>query len=368
VPHRRGSRDGTADQPPHFDRQLVRGVVFDANVFGSDAGFDLRHFQIWARDLHAIGMAVWLPEPLLWELASHVADAFESVSGKVKTIRRAGLAPPVLHDYGGREDIIDRIVDLANGIVEGLEVIQCTDEDAIEAIRDQITRRFPGRVRSGVRTGASDSAWLRSLRRYSGWRNETYLVVSEDSDIKKAYRGWKETPPAIFSNPVTLREHLFLFGLAPDEVVLVCLRSIDQLIASGELMDRLGLESVDDVRTIIQKLMATERDLDIAEMSADIASITGIAGVERVRASESEEAVLLWLDLTMDLRLSLLVWDSSSEKPVPQSRLLENAIVRVPLLMKLAEGGVSSRRFRRESNECSSCPAAWAPERNERRW
>jgi hypothetical protein len=180
----------------------ITAVVLDANAFGADATFNVGLLRRLARDAQEYGLQVWLPEPVLWELAAHVADAVERLSSEVrarnKVLARAGLDTISLPDYPDRETLIDRIVEEADQI-EGLVVIECSGDAAREALRDQITGRPPASSEKGVKTGASDSAWIRSARSAAeDPTNRSYVIVSRDAAVRRAYEHWGEEPPRVY--------------------------------------------------------------------------------------------------------------------------------------------------------------------------
>ena len=53
----------------------------------------------------------------------------------------------------------------------------------------------PGRRKGDVKTGASDSAWLRAVVGEAGGDTARLLLVSQDKDVKAAFMEWKKACP-----------------------------------------------------------------------------------------------------------------------------------------------------------------------------
>jgi hypothetical protein len=65
-------------------RGSLRAVVFDANAFGHGRP-DLAFLEDLARRLHTIGIETWVPEPVAWEWAQHLADDCSFSASSIKT-------------------------------------------------------------------------------------------------------------------------------------------------------------------------------------------------------------------------------------------------------------------------------------------
>ena len=76
-------------------RGNLRAVVFDANAFGHGRP-DLVFLEDLGRRLHTIDIETWVPEPVAWEWAQHLADDWEKIQTATaeerKQLRRARLA------------------------------------------------------------------------------------------------------------------------------------------------------------------------------------------------------------------------------------------------------------------------------------
>ena len=89
-----------------------------------------------------------------------------------------------------------------------VEVVPLTGDSAIEGLRDQILLRSPAKPKSGVKTGGSDSAWLRTVLAKADRAADKLLFLSSDGDIRQAYEAWGYQPP-LMRNLRDIRVSLF---------------------------------------------------------------------------------------------------------------------------------------------------------------
>ena len=169
-------------------RGYLRAVVFDANAFGLGRP-DLAFLEDLARRLYTIGIETWVPEPVAWEWAQHLADDWEKVqtatAAERKQLRRArltGHASP----YADKRAVIDAFLEGLEAVAH-LAVIPLPPESALLALKDQILLIPPGRRKGDVKTGASDSAWLRAVLEEVDGDPARLLLVSQDKDVKAAF-------------------------------------------------------------------------------------------------------------------------------------------------------------------------------------
>jgi hypothetical protein len=62
-------------------------------------------------------------------------------------------------------------------------------------LRDQILQLAPGRRKEGVKTGASDSAWLWDVLDRTERDVARVLFISEDKDLRAALAAWQYAEP-----------------------------------------------------------------------------------------------------------------------------------------------------------------------------
>ena len=92
-------------------RARLRAVVFDTNAFGRGIA-DLGQLRVVADQMAHADIETWVPEPVAWEWAEHLArevEAFRSAAqAAVKLMRRGGLDPkPVVLSTTGPAETVD---------------------------------------------------------------------------------------------------------------------------------------------------------------------------------------------------------------------------------------------------------------------
>lgn len=185
---------------PKAVRQPLQAVVVDANAYGP-VGPDILALAELARDLAAIGIQTWIPEPVAWEWAEHLAAQWTAAVNTVMTpsrqLRRAGLPPLFVRpSYRDRDEVIAAFLTRIEGVPH-TEVVSLTGESARQGLKDQVLQRSPAKTKSDqkVKTGGSDSAWLRDVIAKAGGAADELLFLSADADIKRAYEQWGHPPP-----------------------------------------------------------------------------------------------------------------------------------------------------------------------------
>lgn len=195
----------TSQLLPKKVRQPLQAVVVDANAYG-EVGPYITSLAALATDLDRIGIYTWIPQPVAWEWAEHLAKQWTIARNAVKTaanhLRRAGLLPLLRLEphYDDRAAFIAAFLDRLNRIPH-VEVVPLTGESAIEGLKDQILQRPPAKSKTDqvVKTGGSDSAWLRDVIAKANGAAEELLFLSGDKDIEAAYQEWGYPPPILRS-------------------------------------------------------------------------------------------------------------------------------------------------------------------------
>ncbi|GAA3909182.1 hypothetical protein GCM10023084_71780 [Streptomyces lacrimifluminis] len=190
-------------------KRSVKAVVFDTNAYGK-ARPDFEHLTRLAGRLAVIGIETWVPEPVSWEWAEHVARDWQTVKNAARQeregMKRAGLQVdiPMTH-YSSRGTVIDTVLANLNAIPH-VKVIELSGDSAAAALKDQVLLQAPAKAKGDVKTGASDSAWLRDvLTRVSP---EEIVIISSDGDVRRAFEAWCQPVPLILSRE-KLRPTLF---------------------------------------------------------------------------------------------------------------------------------------------------------------
>ncbi|MEU7925120.1 hypothetical protein [Micromonospora sp. NPDC049107] len=297
----RSRRSESALQLDGQTREQLLAVVLDANAYGR-ARPDLTDLARMALRLHGIGVETWVPEPVAWEWAQHLAEDWKAVataaSYERKNLARAKVPVPELL-YKDAGEVIEAFMQAVQG-VEHVRVIAATAEHALEGLKDQIMLRAPGKHKGPdkdrVKTGASDGTWLRdSIAAADGALNRL-LFLTEDKDLALACEAWglpapvtrkrQELRPTLFNvtvddghaTPAVVRYilqrlpiHLNTEGIGgADSFDIGSTPSLDQAI-------ELGGEGTDDTRVY----------------GADVTSLTCLVGLDGVTVESGDADGLL---------------------------------------------------------------------------
>lgn len=117
------------------DRKYLRAVVFDSNAFGH-ARPDVTFLEDVARRLHSIGIETWIPEPVAWEWAQHMAEDWQTVQSAMaderRRLRRAGLSPHI-SPYADSSAVAGAFLERLAGVAH-LTVIPVSPENALAGL------------------------------------------------------------------------------------------------------------------------------------------------------------------------------------------------------------------------------------------
>ena len=164
--------------------------------------------------------------------------------------------------------------------VPHLTVIPLSPENALLAVKDQILLIPPGRRKGEVKTGASDSAWLRAVLDKVGGDAGRLLLVSEDKDIKAAFEEWKKDCPLMRRRgqlKATMSEFTVDQGRAENLVRQYLTASLND---SSQGEGTLGFDI--DAASNLERLIASsleEDEPDTALYGASLRRLTGVAGI-----------------------------------------------------------------------------------------
>lgn len=164
---------GSAMMARVSDSEWAKAAVLDASYL-SNGRLDIGVVERLAAGLKARGAELWIPEVVVLEFAVHAWEDLTAERRMHKRLRQAGLVEvPLLSDLDSAQiadEFVKKCADFPGVIVIGL-----TGESAMAGLRDQILGTGPGSVKTGVRTGAADSAWVRSALDQAN--NQLRLVV-----------------------------------------------------------------------------------------------------------------------------------------------------------------------------------------------
>ena len=210
---------------------LPRAVVIDANLWGTGI-LDVVRLTAIAEQVAKVGVQVWVPTQVVLEWASHAHDDAQLIEPAWKRLRRAEVvAKPSGIPTDVRtiaEQLTERIEDIPN-----VTVLPMSGAAAIAGLRDQILGVGSGTRKSGVKTGAVDSSFVRDALTRAKSDPTTVVFVSGNAGDLQSVAKAMGVGPLIIRNEHTLTGSLFFSMSATEEV--------EQYIA-GEF---LGLVSID---------------------------------------------------------------------------------------------------------------------------
>ena len=349
-------------------RRNLRAVVFDANAFGHGRP-DLAFLEDLAQRLHTIDIETWVPEPVAWEWAQHLADDWEKIQTATaeerKQLRRARLAGHT-SPYADKRAVIDAFLEgLAS--VAHLAVIPLSPENALLALRDQILLTPPGRRKGDVKTGASDSAWLRAVLDEADGDTARLLLVSQDKDVKAAFTEWKKACPLMRHRSelkATMSEFTVDQGRAEHLVSLYLTASLND-----SLEDEEALHFDVDAAASLERAIASgleENEPDTRLYGASLARLTGLAGItgtyvesppaeaeDQPRTSElgpaSTQAALATVFFLASAQATVNRL-YNGEDPRVDTLDYDDVLVRVPMSFDIRDGSVTAARSEDEAS------------------
>ena len=280
---------------PRDVRESLQAVVVDANAYGP-VGPDLVGLADLARDLAAIGIRTWVPEPVAWEWAEHLAQQwttlYEATRGPIRHLRKAGLAFGLTFDphYADRDALIDALLRKVRS-TPNVEIVPLTGDNARAGLRDQILQLSPAKTKSTppVKTGGSDSAWLRDVLAKAGGQPEQLLFLSSDRDIERAHTQWRLAPP-LLRNPGNIRDSLFEGEpLGIDETWLVAQYLVERVGLDREAMppDEPLLDLPDGLLAALG-LDHVENSVATAHLT-DVTALAGLGPAMRTRPQDDND-------------------------------------------------------------------------------
>ncbi|MCY1141530.1 hypothetical protein OWR29_26330 [Actinoplanes sp. Pm04-4] len=194
----------------------IRAIVFDANVFGGSVEPNIATIVNWSEACGRHDAELWIPEVVAWELAQRVVQECEQIARQVEAHngkrRKWGFPhvaePPLIDDV----DVVERLESA------GAVIVPLGGDAAVSAIRDQVLLRGPGSRRREVKTGAADSAWIRSVIAYnSGETTGLILVTGDVRAVTSTCESLDLNPPKVAKNLGEIRHLLDETTEANDE-------------------------------------------------------------------------------------------------------------------------------------------------------
>lgn len=221
--------------PPLPKAALPQAVVFDTNVWSSGR-FNAGVFKARADRLAKAGIAVLVPEVILWEWASHSAQDAKSGLDTWHRLVKAGL---VFGTYLGPRSHTDVLADLQRFLatVPNARMLPLSGEAAIAGLRDQILQTGPGATKQGVKTGAADSAWVRDVMQAVGQDPAKVVFVTADiRGVRATCQDLGVTNPRILKEDALFRT-LFAFDPAPSSATVLVTNYLQTAFSSALAAD-----------------------------------------------------------------------------------------------------------------------------------
>ncbi|MBV9142129.1 MAG: hypothetical protein JO115_14650 [Pseudonocardiales bacterium] len=268
-------------------RARLRAVVLDANAYGRGRP-NLASLTALAARLRSVGIQTWVPEPVAWEWAQHLAgDWAEAVAGAERNngrLRGAGLEP-LTSPYADENAVVEAFLDTL-AATSNVTIVPLTGESAMGGLRDQILQRGPATSKGGTKTGASDSAWLRDVIAAAGASTEPLLLVSEDKALVRACQEWGFALP-VMRTLAQLRATLFDVELDTGDASWIVLRYL-----AANLPGDLGIDGslpIGNTSDLVKAIADDPEGWPESEVTgARLTRLTAVAGIEKITVEQAD--------------------------------------------------------------------------------
>jgi hypothetical protein len=345
--------DEPANAPPgNRIADRLRAVVLDANCMPKGR-INLKRLGQWAEELHSESIELWLPEPVVWEWAEHSAADRAAATSAYEVARpgllAAGFNLPEVEELS-QEEATQVVIDAIQAVHENIFVIEVDGTSSRAALRDQILDLPPAskistgdKRRPTVKTGAADSAAVRSIHTHAGGSSD-YAVVTADDHWRETYEAQGWDVPLIYRSMRDLRRVLFSITSA-DEAVPRILSFVARSIAQRD--GRIEVGSLSGGGRLIADPGEDEQEVNVTTVEVDL--IQAVAGLEGVELVEETGALLARVYLLADVHVTTMSIDPSGLFFLPKYRLVSDALVRGRMYFEVSDGIIMSARPESES-------------------
>jgi len=309
----------------------LQAVAIDTNSLGGGR-LNLPVLRDWAHLLQSIGLEVWIPEPVAWELTEHATEEFIAARSSLRSSRRAllnaGFEVPDWPEYS-RDDLLSGRISALEDSHANVRILHLDGDDAREALRDQIllrapaVRKNPTEKKKGVKTGGSDIASVRALRRRDP-SSTLYAILSQDSDWTAVYKSNDWAPPRIFAEWRELKAELFT--------------SVSAAGATPAALAFLRGSFFDDAPSVLEPLMGAGQagegevdDLGLYVRTSEIAQINSLAGLDSLEKYEETGDWTANVYFLADLDVTLQRYDPSNSSWSNEDASYSGALIRSSL-------------------------------------
>jgi hypothetical protein len=286
------------------------------------------------------GLEIWIPEPVMWEWASHAQQQYAEAANTARRAHRklsqagidSGLNVPSDDESS---NIRDRLIASLESLPSPFLILRLLDhpEVAAEALKDQILLAPPAKLKSDVKTGAADSASLRLAQAEADDSGIVYAVVSGDGDIRKALQHWGISDVPVFPNLKVLREALLAFQPLELRLITPLLQQVGQMFTDV----RAGAASLGtvDEHGLIAEAFGSGDDLLSTDVEVEhVGKILLVRSVEVDRESGYGTAEVI---ASGDVQVTGWRMDDRGDELVSDSETLYDTVLTVAVTFTLSE-------------------------------
>lgn len=297
--------------------QVVIAVAIDCNAFPKGK-LRLKDLEDLADVIEEqeLDVEVWMPEPVLWELAEHFWDDLVAIRASTKSFHkgasRAGIDTNFPLQLPEFKSVNDVVVDFEERLteVEGLRTLKLDDYPTVAsaAIRDQVLRTRAGKTKPGaegepVKTGAADSATFRLVASASGKSIKRVVLVSSDKDAATHFAG--SSSPIIMPSIWAAKQGLMAL-LPGSEIAKVAVAEAVRQHALALTGAELSQVSIEGGHSHFSDAYFDETQYVEAEMF--VVAIDNVVSVEDVEVSKSEGYATATAKCSVSLELHAQEW------------------------------------------------------------
>jgi hypothetical protein len=146
-------------------------------------------------------------------------------------------------------------------------------------LRDQILQLAPGCRKEGVKTGASDSAWLRDVLDRTERDVARLLFISEDKDLRAALAAWQYAEPLTRSLKDLLAT-LFVVTVDSGAATQVLLRYLLDILPAEQGANVFDIGEAPDLQSVVEQIIDPPEESPRID-NVTISRVTKRAGIVR---------------------------------------------------------------------------------------
>jgi hypothetical protein len=193
-------------------RARLKALVFDTSSMGRGRPV-LETLRQWAELAATNELELWIPEPVVWEWAEHIAEDLESAMRAAGDERRrlhAAEVPVPTWPISTRQEAIEHVLTAINDI-EDLTVLELDGDDTIEALKDQLLGPASGQQEEGHEDRRGRLCVAPDGLREADEDFSTVLIVTGDwGAVDGAVAEWGTAAPVVAAHFDEARELLAL--------------------------------------------------------------------------------------------------------------------------------------------------------------